>query len=540
MRAVKSIAELFPLRRERPTLANLLTESKASGIEDVDSAVMDEVRLRFPVAIDSERKQQAWIPPNGRDNQVSVYVCPDRPELPEDAFFPKWAAQEAFLRSRADIVVFGGSAGGGKSAAILMEPLRHIDNPDFSAIIFRRTYGQITQLGGLWDQATKFYPALGGVARRGEMMWVFPSGARIKFAHLQHEDTVHTYMGSALCLIAIDEGTHLTPYQFWYLLSRNRSTCGVRPYVRLSCNPDADSWLAEFLKWWIDEDSGLPLPERAGVLRWFVRVNEALVWADTPEELVEAHPGLVPKSATFVPSRVTDNVVLMQKDPGYLANLMALPPIERGRLLDGNWRVRAEAGKVLNRAWFGIADAVPAGGTECRFWDFAATVQEVAGDDPDYSASVKMRCVNGTFYITDVTMMRATPGVVTTTLENMARQDNEAAKLTGTRYHVAWEEEPGSASRYQTRTMARQLAGIQCAYARPQGDKVTRAYPLSAQAQPGVENVKLVPSMFADKKMVEEFLRNAHGFPDLPHDDLVDACTGAFSELTKRRSANVY
>jgi hypothetical protein len=68
---------------------------------------------------------------------------------------------------------------------------------------------------------------------------------------------------------------------------RNRSTCGVRPYIRATCNPDADSWVADFLSWWIDPASGRPIPQRAGVLRYFVRIAEKIVWADRPEELME-------------------------------------------------------------------------------------------------------------------------------------------------------------------------------------------------------------------------------------------------------------
>src|SRR5205809_978024 len=71
------------------------------------------------------------------------------------------------------------------------------------------------------------------------------------------------------------------------MVSRNRSTCGVRPYIRATCNPDADSWVADFLAWWIDPESGLPIPERAGVVRYYIRVAERIVWADRPEELMQ-------------------------------------------------------------------------------------------------------------------------------------------------------------------------------------------------------------------------------------------------------------
>ncbi|MFS6779604.1 terminase large subunit domain-containing protein, partial [Staphylococcus aureus] len=128
--------------------------------------------------------------------------------------------------------------------------------------------------------------------------------------------------------------------------SRNRSTCGVRPYVRATTNPDADSWVAEFISWWIDQKTGYAIPERSGVLRWFVRIGDNIIWADHPEELeMYTMPGpggeevpIPAKSVTFISSKLTDNKILMAADPGYMANLMSLPLVERERLLGGNWK----------------------------------------------------------------------------------------------------------------------------------------------------------------------------------------------------------
>jgi hypothetical protein len=80
---------------------------------------------------------------------------------------------------------------------------------------------------------------------------------------------VHAWKGAQITLICFDELTHFSAHQFFYMVSRNRSTCGVRPYIRATCNPDADSWVADFLSWWIDPESGHPIRERAGVLRYF-------------------------------------------------------------------------------------------------------------------------------------------------------------------------------------------------------------------------------------------------------------------------------
>jgi len=69
------------------------------------------------------------------------------------------------------------------------------------------------------------------------------SAGKIKFSHLQFETTVYDWQGAQITLICFDELTHFTAHQFFYMVSRNRSTCGVRPYIRATCNPDADSWL---------------------------------------------------------------------------------------------------------------------------------------------------------------------------------------------------------------------------------------------------------------------------------------------------------
>jgi len=265
---------------------------------------------------------------------------------------PQAGPQQDFLASPADIAIYGGAAGGGKTWALLMEPLRHVSNGAFGAVFFRRTTVQVRNEGGLWDESEKLYPLLGAAPKEHVLAWDFPTGATISFAHLEHDKTVLNWQGSQIPLICFDELTHFSASQFWYMVSRNRSMCGVRPYIRATTNPDVDSWVATFISWWIDQDTGLPLKERAGVLRWFVRINDTLIWADTPEELEAQHPGIPPKSVTFVPANLTDNAALMAADPGYLANLMSLPKVERERLLGGNWKIRLAAGMFLKRDWF--------------------------------------------------------------------------------------------------------------------------------------------------------------------------------------------
>src|ERR1700719_797405 len=196
--------------------------------------------------------------------------------------------QTEFLRSPADICIYGGAAGCGKTVGLILEPLRHVGRvANFTAVFFRRTTPQITNPGGLWDESQNFYSRLGGTPHLRAQEWRWPCVGKIKFSHLQLATSVYDWQGAQITLICFDELTHFTAHQFFYLLSRNRSTCGVRPYIRATCNPDADSWVAEFLAWWIDQETGLPIPERAGVLRHFIRVSEKTIWADRPEELVQ-------------------------------------------------------------------------------------------------------------------------------------------------------------------------------------------------------------------------------------------------------------
>jgi len=145
---------------------------------------------------------------------------------------PQAGPQENFLATEADIAIYGGAAGGGKTWALLLEPLRHIHNPEFGAVIFRRTYPQIRSEGGLWSESSTIYPAMGGQPRESILDWTFPAGGRIKFAHMQHEINRLDWQGAQIPLIEFDELTHFTKEQFFYMLSRNRSTCGVRPYIR--------------------------------------------------------------------------------------------------------------------------------------------------------------------------------------------------------------------------------------------------------------------------------------------------------------------
>ena len=213
-------------------------------------------------------------------------------------------------------------------------------------------------------------------------------------------------------------------------MSRNRSMTGIRPYIRASCNADAGSWVAELIQWWWDPATGYPIPERSGVVRYFVRGgDDALKWYDSKREALADNPDHTPetiKSLTFIAAKLADNPALLKNDPAYLGNLMALPLVERERLLNGNWKMRPAAGLYFNRAWVQVVDIAPVVVQTARGWDLAATPETVDGD-PDFTASVKIaRLIDGRYLVMDATAMRGTPAEVERAVMNISSQDGYA------------------------------------------------------------------------------------------------------------------
>jgi hypothetical protein len=155
----------------------------------------------------------------------------------------------------------------------------------------------------------------------------------------------------------------------------------------------------------------LPIPEHAGVLRYYVRDAEKILWADKPEELMRAlprredlPPGIDPPrpiSVTFIPATVFDNPALLQINPEYYTWLLSLPTLERERLLYGNWKIRPTAGLYFKREWCAVVDELPAELDVVRYWDLAAT-EKTPFNDPDWTVGIKLgRDRNGAYWLLD-------------------------------------------------------------------------------------------------------------------------------------------
>ena len=431
-----------------------------------------------------------------------------------------------FMASEADIVIYGGAAGGGKTYALLLEALRHKDVKHFGAVIFRKNYTQITAEGGLWDASEKIFSRVPDVEpkKTPKLHWKFKDGSKLTFAYLDREEDVKAWQGTEIAYIGFDELTHFSKRQFLYMLSRNRTTCGIKPYVRATCNPDADSWVAEFISWWINQDTGYPIPERSGMIRYMCVMDDVVRWGNSREELA-TECGIEPencKSVTFIASSLKDNKILMENDPGYLANLKALPLVDQERLLNGNWKIKAAAGLYFKRTQVGeMLEQLPNDIIKwARGWDLAATSEDEKGD-PAYTAGVIIgKRKNGRYVVADVINKRLSASEV----RNLVKMTAQADKAKYKRITERLPQDPGQAGKEQAQSYVKMLAGFNVKVIPESGDKVTRAEPFAAQWQAGNVDV-----LIADWN--EMYFNQLESFPESKFKDMVDASSNAFSEI---------
>ena len=446
------------------------------------------------------------------------------------------------MATPAQICIFGGAAGGGKSFGLLLSPLRYKNVKGFGCTIFRRNFNQIFSQGGLWDESTKMYQGLkGAVPQMSLGRWKFcdkdgHTMSSVKFAHIERDEDLAKWQGSQICEIGFDELTHFSEKVFFYMLSRNRSTCGVVPFIRATCNPDADSWVAKFISWWINQDTGYPIPERSGKIRWFIRRNETLYWANTKEELWEQFnlqtesERAEPRSVTFIMSQLKDNQELLKVNPQYEANLKALSLIERERLLNGNWKIRAASGLYFKRTQLGeILEKIPEDVVQwVRCWDLAATEKTDKGD-PAYTAGVLIgKRKNGRYIVADVINRQMSASDVRQTIKLTAQADRAAYK----RVRIRLPKDPGQAGKEQAESYIKFLSGFDVTTVAETGSKEARAEPMAAQWQAGNFDLMYGP-------WNEEYLLQLENFPDSTFKDMVDASANGFAEIETRNTFNV-
>jgi len=231
-------------------------------------------------------------------------------------FRPNDGPQTDFLAAPEIDVLYGGAAGGGKSYAMLVDPLRYAHRAAHRALILRRSMPELREL---IDKSRELYPQAfpGCKFREVEKLWNFPSGAKVEFGFLERDADVYRYQGQAYSWIGFDEITHLpTEFSWNYLASRLRTIDSeITPYLRCTANP-------------------------GGVgAHW---VKKRYVTSAPPNESFEGNDGLTRK---FIPARLQDNPYLCQ-DGRYEHMLQALPEVQRKQLLEGNWDVAEGAAFV--------------------------------------------------------------------------------------------------------------------------------------------------------------------------------------------------
>lgn len=432
--------------------------------------------------------------------------------------------QGKFLATPADIAILGGAYGGGKTfAGAVLDHARWAHVRGYRGIVFRKIGGDtLTQI---WDETEKVFPLLGGIARRtkDKGRWRFPSGARVQISDLAK---LETHRGPRYTVVTFEELTQFLEKEFWFLFGRLGSTCGVRPYMRATTNPQAEGWVRDLLAWWIDPETGFPIPERDGVLRWFVRKSDGtLDWGNTREEVLARNPRKTPISLTFIRATLADNPILDAADPDYRAKLEALPAAERAAALEGNWNARDAAGDYFKKEWF-VPSERPPGRVrrKVRAWDLAATSPSKENPDPDFTRGTLWYECEGPdgqpiYWLGDLRWIRSGPGEVQALVKRTAIDDGKDVE-------VGLFQDPAQAGKAQAYSFVGVLTGYQTQFIRANENKITFAKVWSPLVKhqrvyyrPGMDDL---PSFFSE----------AHLFPVGQHMDWIDSGSCAFQVFT--------
>ena len=243
-------------------------------------------------------------------------------------FAPNEGPQTEFLAAGEREVLYGGAAGGGKSYAMLVDPLRYMTHSQFSGLLLRKTTEELREL--IWKSQElypKVYPGIKWSERK--MQWTAPSGARLWLSYLDRDEDVLRYQGLSFSWIGMDELTQWhTPFAWNYLRSRLRSTAPDLPiYMRATTNPGGagHNWVK---KMFID-------PANFG---------EAFDATDIDSGETLRYPvghskeGQALFKRRFIPAKLADNPFLSNAGD-YEANLLSLPEHQRRQLLEGSWDI---------------------------------------------------------------------------------------------------------------------------------------------------------------------------------------------------------
>lgn len=252
-------------------------------------------------------------------------------------WIPHPGQQTRFLASPAFEALFGGAAGPGKTETGLMEALRQIHHPMYTAIILRRTFTRLNAANGLVARSKRWFPLYGGSYNKQEHVWTFPSGAQIFFGHMEHDGDEEQYQGAEFCYIFFDELTEFLEKQYLYLFTRCRAPApGLRAYIRSASNPGniGHRWVKQRF---ITRDI-------ANRPRYFALVDGKD--AEVPRDHVDEHGEPDALSRAFYPALLRDNP---SADPGYRIRIRATGDEVRIAQLElGDWDAEHKDGLIYD------------------------------------------------------------------------------------------------------------------------------------------------------------------------------------------------
>lgn len=458
--------------------------------------------------------------------------------------------QRKFLESQERIVFFGGGAGGGKTWSILADNLQGVHDPAYFSAFFRTTTVEIDK--GLWPEAKLMYePILKdkdgkymGKAHINEQTKTitFPSGSRSVFTYLELDKHADQWYGSEITKIYFDEFQFRTEYQFDILRSRNRSRANVTKGIRCTLNPDANHFVYDWVKPYLDEE-GFPILEYSGRTRYYLIVLGDLhtdwdydaLYNKFYEPSKPDDEQKRPQTYTYIPATLTDNKVLMEMDPEYKANLDSMPEKKRKQLLLGCWAKDEDSGLYFNRKWLHKATHVPIGSKYARGWDTASEVPNENNKYPDFTASVKMaKSQEGNYYICGGHRFQKRPGERDAEIITTGQRDGVDCTLVQA-------IDPGAAGKVQYREFAKKGSNnglVVRADPMPNNkSKLKRFEPFSSACQNGL--VYIVESTF-EPEQLKQFYKECEEFDGerstaRRKDDFPDSAATVFNFLAKEQ-----
>ena len=366
----------------------------------------------------------------------------------------------------------------------LMHHLKYAHDPLYRGLTLRRTTPMLLKPGAVWDEAKQLYKDIDpdGKIKLKDLKYVCTSGAEIAFSHFERVDDTDNFQGAQISSCVMEELCQFEESQFSYILSRLRTKAKMKPNMRATMNPDPDSWVRKWVDWYLyppeHELHGRPDPAKQGIIRWFIRIDNELVWADSKEKLLEDYPKSTPLSFRFISASVYDNPYI---EPSYIAFLEGLPKVEREILLYGNWDARPEGASFFKRQWCDEVNYVDESQVlyTVRAWDMAATLKNPVNNSPDYTATARMRKMkDGTYIVDDVRRTRIRVGGWENFVVECGADDPY-----GTVNIIP--QDPGSAGERATKEFCRRLSerGVHTKKERTNRSKLDRFRPFASMAE---------------------------------------------------------